>query len=267
MTKKTEVESLDTEREGLLETLEEMLETPMIVLSFVWLVLVIVDLVWGLRPLLAALMNVIWALFILEFAFRFLIAPRKGAYLRRNWLTAVSLALPALRVFRIVRALRVVRAGARATRLVGIFGSLNRGMRALRASLGRHGFAYVISLTVLVTLIGAAGMYALERDGAGGPAMSSYGEAVWWTAMIMTTLGSDYWPQSGEGRMLTFALALYAFAIFGYVTAALASYLVGRDAEDPTAEVAGAEAVAALREEIAALRAELRDERGKRVAE
>ena len=35
----------------------------------------------------------------------------------------------------------------------------------------------------------------------------------------MTTLGSEYWPKSTEGRLLCFLLAVYAFAVWGYITA------------------------------------------------
>ena len=56
-----------------------------------------------------------------------------------------------------------------------------------------------------------------------------YGTALWWTAMLMTTMGSAYWPQTGEGRILCVLLALYAFAVFGYVTATLATFFVSRD--------------------------------------
>lgn len=254
----TERDALDQEREGLLEQVEAILETPLIVLGFAWLALLIVDLVWGLPPLLAGLMTVIWIVFILDFAVRLLLAPSKGLFLRRNWLTAISLVIPALRGLRIIRTLTIVRAGLRGARLVSIVSSLNRGMGALRRSMGRHGFGYVMALTAIVTLVGAAGMYAFEGPAARTDGLVSYGEALWWTAMVMTTLGSGYSPQTVEGRLLTLLLALYAFAIFGYVTAALASYLVGRDAEDPDAEVAGAKEIHALREEVAALREELR---------
>ncbi len=53
-------------------------------------------------------------------------------------------------------------------------------------------------------------------------------------------------------------LALYAFAVFGYVTAAIATFFVGRDAADAEDELAGAEEVAALRTEIRLLREEMR---------
>jgi voltage-gated potassium channel len=250
-------QQLGIERESLLEQIEEMLETPMVVLGVVWLALLVVDLVWGLRPLLAGFMTLIWGIFVFDFLLRFWLAPRKLVFLRRNWLAAISLALPAFRAFRVIQAIRVARAGVRGARLISIVGSTSRGMGALQRSMRRHGFGYVVALTGLVTLVGGAGMYAFEGALVVHGGLASYGEALWWTAMIMTTLGSQYAPQTVEGRLLTLLLAVYAFAVFGYFTAALASYLVGRDAENPEAELAGAQEIAALRADIAALRAEL----------
>ena len=47
-------------------------------------------------------------------------------------------------------------------------------------------------------------------------------------------------------------------AVFGYVTAAFATFFVGRDAENDEAELAGAKQLAALREEVIAFRDDLR---------
>ena len=74
---------------------------------------------------------------------------------------------------------------------------------------------------------------------------------------MLTTLGSSYSPQTVEGRVLAFIIALYAFAVFGYVTATIASYFVGREAAEPSGSVAGSEEVRALRQEIAALRGQV----------
>ena len=74
----------------------------------------------------------------------------------------------------------------------------------------------IVALTVVVTLAGAAGMYTFENENPDGRGLSNYGAALWWTAMIMTTMGSEYWPQTAEGRVLCFLLSLYAFAVFGY---------------------------------------------------
>ena len=248
-------EALKNERYELLRRLEDSLETPMLVLAFVWLALLVGELIWGESLMFEVLGTIIWVIFILDFAVAFVLAPHKIAYLKNNWLTALSLLVPALRLFRFSRVFRLARMG-RSLRLLRVVSSLNRGMRALGASLSRRGFGYVLALTVLVTFTGAAGMYAFENAAPGG--LKSYGEALWWTTMVLTTMGSQYWPQTIEGRVLCVFLALYAFAVFGYVTATLATFFIGRDAEDDEAELAGARQLAALREEMIALREEIR---------
>ncbi len=250
--------ALERERYALLHALEDWLETPMVVLAFVWLALLVAELVWGETRAFATLGTVIWAVFIVDFGIKLTLAPHKVRYLRRHWLSAISLAIPALRLFRIARVIRLLRVArvGRGLRLVRVVSSLNRGMRALGASLGRRGFGYVAALTALVVFAGAAGMYAFEGQVPGG--LETYGDALWWTTMIMTTLGSQYWPETFEGRVLCIFLALYAFAIFGYVTATLATYFIGRDAESVDAEVAGARDLVDLRREVAALRSDVR---------
>ncbi|MFN2513724.1 MAG: potassium channel family protein [Pyrinomonadaceae bacterium] len=250
--------TLDNERSEVLQQLEDWLETPMLVLGFVWLTLLVIELTWGLSPFLETVGTVIWIIFIIDFAVKFTLAPHKLTYLKSNWLTAIALAVPALRVLRIVRAVRLLRVAraARGLRLVRVITSLNRGMKALGASMGRRGLGYVMALTTVVTLSGAAGMYAFENEIPGG--LNSYGVALWWTAMLITSIGSEYWPQTAEGRLLCFLLSLYGFAVFGYVTATLATFFIGRDAEDQEAEVAGAQSIKELRAEIAALREDMR---------
>ena len=251
-------EALKNERYELLRRLEDSLETPMLVLAFVWLALLVGELIWGESLMFEVLGTIIWVIFILDFAVAFVLAPHKIAYLKNNWLTALSLLVPALRLFRFFRVFRLFRLArmGRSLRLLRVVSSLNRSMRALGASLSRRGFGYVLALTVLVTFTGAAGMYAFENAAPGG--LKSYGEALWWTTMVLTTMGSQYWPQTIEGRVLCVFLALYAFAVFGYVTATLATFFIGRDAEDDKAELAGARQLAALREEMIALREEIR---------
>lgn len=249
---------LREERITLVEQLEDRLETPMMVLGFVWLALLIYEFIWNLSPALELLGSVIWIIFILDFALKFFLAPAKIDYLKSNWLTALSLLVPALRIFRIFRVVRILQA-ARVTRGLRLFRfvtSLNRGMKSLSATFGRRNFGYVVALSTIVCFAGAAGIYAFENQVPDG--IHSYGEGLWWTAMILTSIGSDYFPRTTEGRVLCFILALYGFAVFGYVTATLATYFVGRDAENADAEIVGAEDIKALRDEITALRTEIK---------
>ncbi len=137
-------------------------------------------------------------------------------------------------------------------------------MRAIQNVLGRRGFGTIVLITIIVVFVGAAGMLAFEspqslRDSGyveaaeGGAGLRSYGESVWWTAMLLTTLGSQYWPYTVEGRILCWLLSIYALAVFGYITATIATYFIGTAPARP-AEAAD---VAALRREVQALRAEL----------
>lgn len=243
-------------RRVLLRAIQDRLEVPMLVLALVWIALFIVETVRGSTTALTAAGYAIWSLFILQFAVELAVAPRKLQYINHNWLTVLALALPALRVLRVVRIAQLARvsrtAGAlRGARLVRVVSSLNRGMRALRATMSRRGFGYVMLLTALVVAAGAAGMYAFEPA-----AFDSYASAVWWTAMLVTTIGSEYWPESAEGRVLCLLLAVYGLAMFGYVTATLATFFIGRDTEQ-RASSPSADAMMALRREIAGLREQL----------
>jgi voltage-gated potassium channel len=246
------------ERYALLQEIQTWLEMPMLVLAFVWIALFILESVRGLGPFLTRAGYAIWALFVLQFLLELAIAPRKASYLRANWLTAIALVRPALRLLSVLRFAQLARlsratATFRGARLVRVLSSLNRGMRALRAKMRRRGLGYVLLLTFVVTVAGAAGMYAFEPE-----AFESYASALWWTAMLITTIGSDYWPESTERRLLCLFLAVYGLAMFGYLTATLATYFVGRGSEEGRIGASTPDPIAALRRDIADLQTQLR---------
>jgi len=237
MTKET-----DQERWELLEQIDELTTVPVIALSFIWVFIVIIEFVRGASGFLLGLGYVIWGIFILDFVIKLIIAPDRVGYFKRNWFTALALLLPALRFLIVFRFLRVFRlaGAARTLSLARVVTSANRGMRAVRAALGRRGAGFVFALTTLVILVGAAGMRFFESPQALAAAgieevegLTSYGEALWWTAMLLTTIGSEYWPQTAEGRILGFLLSLYALGVLSYITAVLASFFVGRDVGAP----------------------------------
>ncbi len=248
---------LDVERWQLLEQLIDGLEGPMTFLGIVWAALLVWQLAGHPSRLIADLSGFIWGLFVLDFLGELLVAPHKLRYLERHWLVGLSLVLPALRVLRFVRLVRIAHAaGTEGATLVRLLGSVNRSMQALGATMQRRGFRYVVALSIVVTILGAAGAFTFENRAPGG--LTTFGDALWWSAMMMTTMGSDYWPRTAAGRILALLLALYAFAIFGYVTATIATFFVDRDAEDNTAALAGQKAIDALREEMTNVRAEVR---------
>lgn len=225
-----EKSELRRERWKLTAHVGRALETPMLFLSGLWTVLLVIEFTRELAPWLQQVNDAIWAAFVAQFVLE-LAAPQKTLYLRKHWVTAVSLLLPAVRLLRLARVVRLVRLArvTRGLRLARLLAAMNRGMRSLAAGFRRRGIGYLLLLTAVVTITGAAGMYRFELDAPGGRGFPDYGAALWWTAMLLTTMGSEYWPRTPEGRFLCLLLALYAFAVFGYVTAAVAAYFVGKD--------------------------------------
>lgn len=245
------------QRLAILHQVNRWLETPMIILSAVWLLLMVTEYVWGSSGTAQTIAVVIWIVFVLDFLLRFTIAPNKLRYLRKNWLTVISLLLPALRVFRAARVFRTI-ARLRGLQLVRILGSVNRGMKALGKTMRRRGFGYLLGVTVIVTVVGAAGMFFFERVQPDGQTFEDFYTALWWTAMIMTGMGTDYWPRTTEGRALCLLLSTYSFSVFGYFTGIIATYFISRDAEEEDSEMLGKKDMERLHSELAALREELR---------
>ncbi|MBA2649049.1 MAG: potassium channel protein [Legionella sp.] len=231
---------LSNQRPKALFLWEKWFEFPLIILALLWLILLVLELVRGLNPALETLSFTIWIIFIIDFIVRLYLTPSKMIYLKSNWFALIVLIFPAIRIFRLFSFLRVTRS----VYLFKIVTSLRHSMRFLGFTLGKHGFYYVVSLTFIIILVGAAGIYTFEGT------FTTYADALWWAAMMITTMGSDFWPKTIEGRILCLALAIYAFAIFGYITAVVASFLIEKDKQDSDFEANIIKAIEQLTKEI-----------------
>ncbi len=223
----------------------------MLVLGVAWLALLVVQLIYGSSAWSNDLTVAIWAIFVIDFAIRFILAPKKVSFLKHHWLVALSLMLPALSILRLTRVLALLPSWQ--VLIFRLLTGLNRTVSVLGTTMRRRGMAYVLLLATVVTFAGAAGIYAVEPHGQ--DAIPSYGYALWWTGMIMTTMGSAYYPQTWGGRVLCFLLSVFAFSIFGYITAAIASFFVRQDASEKG--TSSEPSLADVLSELKALRAEL----------
>ncbi|MET8830391.1 potassium channel family protein [Streptomyces sp. NPDC004610] len=121
--------------------------------------------------------------------------------------------------------------------------------RAVEALLGRHGRSLHLkaagaatAILIVVTLVGAYGIVAAER-GAPGARLTTYPRALWWAAETATTVGyGDFYPVTLWGRLVAVAVMLVGITAYGVVTAALATWFVGRDQERRHRAVRRAEA-------------------------
>ncbi len=217
------------------EWVDDALEAPMVILSFVFLALALIELTLPLAPawgrVIALVQWIIWVIFALQFVILLAVARDKARFLRRNWLSALSVLLPflrALRVFRAVRALRTLR-------VFRLFTITGRSVRQVGAVLEARGAGYVALATVLITFAAAAGVYLVEQNSPHRNILT-YGDALWWAAAAITTVGSELAPKSAEGRVLAVVVYIFGMAVIGYITALLASYFVGKEFRPPSEE-------------------------------
>ena len=97
---------IETERTQIVLQLDEWLEMPMLLLSVIWLALFVIEMTWASAHSLKRRQRYLDHIRH-RFRHQILLAPDKWAYLKKNWLTVLALALPALRIFRAFRALRL----------------------------------------------------------------------------------------------------------------------------------------------------------------
>ena len=239
------------EQNELLDRIESWLDPPLTVLAFVMLALLFVDLTMSLGPFWSRQVNqaetAIWVIFFFTFVFQLFLAPDKAQFLKRNWLTVISVLLPALRVVRIFRVIAVLREVS----LVRVLTTLNRGARALGTIVRRGQLGYVMGLTLIVTLTSAGGTFYFEQA-APNASITTLGDAIWWSFTLVTTINTGLEPVTLEGRIIGVLMRIFALAVSGYVTAVIAAHLLGFTQPNPTTRESTE--VRLLREELARMR-------------
>src|SRR3712207_5222029 len=215
-------------REEMRERLDRYLDVPLALASLALVLLAVIELSgevsdpWETR--LATLGWVLWGLFFVEFAAKFALAPVKRRYLREHWLDVLIVLLPFLRVLRLAQVLRATRV-LPAFRLL-VFGG--RGSQSTLELLKRRRLGQLAMISGMVILIGAALGFLLEA-GAPGSRIKDFGDALWWSAALVTTIGSELYPVTTGGRILGFLIMIYAIGIFTYFIGSVASVLVALD--------------------------------------
>lgn len=199
------------------------------------------DLDGGVRDICRVVSLAIWLVFGIDFAARFAMAERRGAFVRTNWLDVITLAVPMLRP---LRALRVV---------VALNVLARRGGGFARGRV----VASVSAAVAVVSFIAALAMLDAERTNPEAN-IRSFGDAAWWAAATVPTVGyGDRYPTTTEGRFIAVGLMLTGIALLGVVTAAIASWFVERMSEVAVAEARTEAEVSDLVVEVRALRGEI----------
>jgi voltage-gated potassium channel len=164
------------------------------------------------RTLLSSLSWVVWVAFALDFAIRLVLAEKRWDYGKRHWYDVALIALPMLRPLRLLRLLALARI-------------MNR---SAAGSLVGQVTTYVIGAAAMAVGLGAIAALDAEQDAAGAN-ITSIGDAFWWAATTVFTVGyGDRYPVTTEGRLIAVVLMIVGIAMVGAITASVAAWMVGQ---------------------------------------
>lgn len=204
---------------------EQRAEVPLLLLALAFLVAYawpVLDprLDPDVRTMLEVASWTVWAAFVIDFAARLYLAQERRDYALSHWYDVALIVLPMLRPLRLLRLLAFARV-------------LNR---SAAGSLVGKVSAYVAGTAVMALGLGALAVLDAEQD-ASGANITTFGDALWWSATTVTTVGyGDLYPVTTTGRFVAVALMLVGIACIGAITAGVAAWLVAQVEADARAE-------------------------------
>lgn len=112
-------------------------------------------------------------------------------------------------------------------------GFLGRAIELFRGREGRSlhfkAAGGATAVLALALLLGSWAVVAAE-DGARGATLTSYPRALWWSVETATTVGyGDFYPVTLWGRIVAAVVMGVGITTYGMVTAAFATWFVGRE--------------------------------------
>jgi voltage-gated potassium channel len=222
-------------RDEFVKRMSRRMDLPMAILGMLMLVAVLAEVFiphdHPARPALETMGWVIWGLFAIEFIITLMLVRDRRAYLRHHWIDVLVVLLP---MFRVVRALRFL-AGVEAYPLLELVAFIGKGSKALHRFSKQSQLGYLFGVTVLVTLIGGIGIHLFERDATDGQ-LRTFGDSIWYSAALMTTVGSELDPVTGGGRLIALAMMIYAMVVVVYLIGSVSAFLLAKTKEqaEPT---------------------------------
>ncbi|WP_280271062.1 potassium channel family protein [Nocardia wallacei] len=182
----------------------------------------------------------IWGIFAADFLLRFGLSTHRWRFLRSHPLELLIVLLPPVRPLRLLRAALLV------------LDTLNRS-KLTRARLS----VFVGVCSLLVVFLCSLAMFDAEY-GADDAKVQSFGDALWWAVVSVTTVGyGDYYPVTTEGRLVALVLMTFGIGLISFAIGTTTSWVIDqlKNVEE-SAERTDLE-VGRLVEEIRALRAEV----------
>ncbi|MEM1030865.1 MAG: ion transporter [Myxococcota bacterium] len=194
-----------------------------IVLTVTSLGALAVEAVFTLPPQLSTLLrwgdHAVCAVFAAEFFYRLWLAPRRRAFLRRNWIDLLG-AVPAVEQLRSARIVRLVRL----LRVTRVFSVWRRLARRYDVPMPTGALTNLGLTTVVVWLLSAFLFFRFESPSQ--PELTPP-DALWWSMTTLSTVGyGDLYPVTAEGRAVAVLTMVLGIGLLGGVAATTAATFI-----------------------------------------
>ncbi|MFF8951632.1 potassium channel family protein [Streptomyces sp. NPDC014684] len=163
------------------------------------------------RDLCLVTMLALWVLFAADYVVRWRLGGQRFLrFVSTHFLHTVVVLLPLLRPLRIVP----------------LYDVIQRRQGDPRLSLYARVIAYASLSTLLLGFSGSLAVYQQER-GVPGANMQTFGDAVWWAAATLSTVGyGDIVPVTPLGRVIATGMMACGLGLLGAVTGSFSSWLM-----------------------------------------
>jgi len=211
------------------ERFSAAVDLPMMVLALLWLPVLVLPFVIKLPPGLTATFEdidyAVWAAFVVEYLVKLWLTPARRAFFTHHLVDLAVIVLPMLRPLRAARLLRLLNLSRGGVVLVN-------ALRRAKDVLTHRGLHFVLLAVGLIVFACAGLILSFEAD-APGSNIHSFGDAIWWAIVTVTTVGyGDRFPVTAGGRGVAVVLMLVGIGLIGVLTATVASYFVEQKADE-----------------------------------
>jgi voltage-gated potassium channel len=172
-----------------------------------------VSFIWSGNESIIYLDKVIWLVFFLDVAIRFIRTKRKWDFIKRNPFDIIA-ALPLDAIFHTARL-------ARLFKVLRFFAITKRHSHPFFSIIKTNGLDRVLSAAGIMIFLSSILITYLE------PNIQNFSDGVWWSIVTTTTVGyGDISPTTAVGRIIAVFLMLIGVGLIGMITSSITTFFV-----------------------------------------
>ncbi|MBK8698797.1 MAG: two pore domain potassium channel family protein [Saprospiraceae bacterium] len=173
------------------------------------------------KKILVTADNIICAVFLFDFCYRFYRSDNKISFMKLGWIDLLA-SIPQIDFFRGGRIIRFILI----LRIFKSYKTIHNLVDHLKKNKIINLFTSLVLLSLLVVIIASILILLVETESTSN--IKSAEDAIWWSYTTITTVGyGDKYPVTSEGRLIAAVLMTIGVGLFGSFTGFIASWFVG----------------------------------------